>query len=229
MRKLLATATLSAILALCTGLTCTIDPSGWTGGDTLSDFRATITIEREVGDSTADVSASIVSALGLTAALDSGQYVKVNGVELVGPTDGAYTATVDSASSYAIAARDPSRGEETTTLDAPRDFGITAPGPGGDAALSGFTLRWSWADSSLQVEIQIAQTLFGEQTVRTYGPFTDTGRRDFTAAELIPYFFQGEDLSITVTKISTASTVRGFQSGTASSKLTASSTATPRS
>ena len=229
MRRVIALVTLSVMLALCTGLTCTIDPSGWTGAGALSDFRATITIERSVGDSTAEVSASIVTASGLTAVLDTGQYVKVNVEELIGPTDDVYSATVAAASSYVIAARDPSRGEETTTLDEPGSFVITVPSSGGDAALSGFTLRWSQADSTLQVEIRISQTIFGVETVRTYGPFTDTGTRDFVAAELVPYFFQGADLSIAVTKISTTSTVRGFHSGTATSNLTASSTATPRS
>ncbi len=218
----------------CLGVTCRID---WTDGGNvwppgyvpLDQAEATIVISQSVGDDTADVVATIVDGNDRPVTLDEDQEVAVNGEPLSGPyTNGRFTATVPTDDQYEIRVREPTRGVERTIIERPADFVITSPAEGGGASLSGFTLRWSEADDRLQVEIKIAQTIMGVTTTRTYGPFADTGSRTFQAVDLVPYYVQGRNLEITVTKFSRVNNVAGFGTGTATARVSVVRVVSPR-
>ena len=221
---------LSVVIGLCLGVSCTIIPDGVLPGTStpLDKANATITITEAPGATSADVAADIADSAGRTVLMTTGQAVSVNGMMLTGPDAvGEYTASVPMTDTYAIRVQEPTRGVQTTAIDAPATFVITAPAAGGAAPLSGFTLQWSNANDRLQVEIRIAQVVLGDTSSQKYGPFTDTGTRQFLAADLVPYFVQGADLTITVTRFS-QTPVAGFSSGTASVRVSASETVVPR-
>jgi hypothetical protein len=227
MCKRMAFAGLAA--TLCLGLSCRIIIDGdGDGRSFLDQMDASITIWRAIGDNQADVSATITDNLGFPFTMTGDQAVEVNGVALVGPDANAeYTATVAAAGEYEITMVEPTFGVESTTVDAPAEFTITAPTEGGTVSLSGFTLRWSGANDRLRVAIRLSQTYQGTET-RSFGPFTDTGRHDFTAADLAPFVHGGTlTLSIRVTKINTVNDVAGFNSGTARVQTSASRVARP--
>jgi hypothetical protein len=235
---------LSVVMGLCLGVSCTIsgpddnDNGGLQGNDnhdatpgrtTLDQANATLTIVQEAGGSEADVTAELTDENGVTLELQGEQAVLVNGQALDGPdSDDVYTATIEADSEYVIAVREPTRGVEETTVDAPGDFEVTSPVEGGGAPLSGFTLEWSNPNNLLTVRIKISQTLFGETESVTFGPFTDTGSREFDVADLEP-FRQGADLVITVTKINARASVSGFDTATVQSRVYVVRRAEPRS
>jgi hypothetical protein len=220
---------LGVACVLCTGVSCTITGLDDILGPTqipLDQADASIAISQSVGASNADVVATITDSHGRVVDLSADQAVRVNGAALAGPnTANQYTLTVATAATYDITVREPTRGVQDTTIDAPAAFEITAPAAGGGASLSGFTLRWSNPNELLQVEIRLTETVFGTLREAVLGPFTDTGSRVLRAADL-QNFVQGTDLVITVTKINRA-TVAGFDSGTAAVRVSASQTAVP--
>jgi len=225
---------LSLLGACCLGVTCRID---WTDGGSvwppayvpLDEAEADIVISQSVGDATADVIATIVDEDGRPVTLDEDQQVTVNDEPLTGPrANGRFTATVAADDQYVVTVREPTRGVARTTIERPVNFEITSPVEGGGASLSGFSLRWSGADDSLQVEIEISQTIMGVTTTRSYGPYVDTGSRSFSAADLAPYFVQGRNLEITVTKIKRVNNMAGFGAGTLTAKVSAVRVASPR-
>ena len=222
--------------ALCLGASCTvrINPDGNGNGDGLDgqpyldQADASIIIGQRMGEATADVTATITDSLGRPVTLTSDRAVKVNDVSLSGPdADDEFTASVDAADQYEIKVVEPTRGIEETVIDTPTDFEITSPADDGAVSLSGFTLKWSKANSRLQVRIKLSQTFDGTQT-RNFGPYTDTGSREFTQEDLTPFGHGGDlTLSITVTKINTTNDVNGFNSGTASLRLSTTRVARP--
>lgn len=225
---------LSVLLLGCFGVTCRIVPGGGSGDPLnpsyipLDEADAAIIITQTVDADTASVVATINDEDGGAIEFDNDQSVTINGEELSGPNSSErFTATVDADSEYTVTVREPTRGVERTTVDVPADFAVTSPAAGGSASLTGFTLQWSRANDRLQVEIEISQTIRGETETRTFGPFTDTGSREFEAAELIPYFVQGEDLEITVTKISERDGVAGFNSGSLTVRVSATTAVDP--
>ncbi len=224
----------SLVAVLCLGANCTIhiNPDGGGGDDSsfLDQMDASIIISRAVGDTQADVTATITDNHGRAFTMTGDQALKVNAVELTGPdANDEYSATVDASDQYEITVVEPTRGVENTTVDAPAEFLITSPAEGGTASLSGFTLEWSGANNRLQVQIRLSQTFEGTQT-RDFGPFTDTGSREFTADDLDAFRHGGDlTLNITVTKINAASNIRGFNSGTASVRTEATLVAKPGS
>jgi hypothetical protein len=218
---------------LCLGMSCTIHiiPDGGDGTDNgkfLDQADASIVILQAVGDATAAVTATLSDSRGAVFHLTGDEAVQVNNVDLTGPNaQGKYTATVEAVNEYRITVNEPSRGVEETALDRPADFEITSPAEGGNMSLSGFTLTWSGANSRLQVEIRLSQTFETTRTV-TLGPFTDTGSRELTAQDLEPFLHGGDlTLNITLTKINTVNNVDGFNTGVASSRVSASRVAKP--
>ncbi len=188
---------------------------------------ATMVISRPVGDNTARVAATIRSQSGRTVRLTAGQSVEVNGVALTRPdAKGEYGATVDAASTYTITVDEPSHGVQNTEIDSPPEFEVTSPAEGGRASLSGFTLTWTKPNDRLQVEIELSQVLAGELVTVTFGPYTDTGEREFLARDLSD-LRQGAELVITVTKVNTVNRIAGFDSGTASVRVGATRTVVP--
>ena len=77
---------------------------------------------------------------------------------------------------------------------------------------------WSNADASLDVEVTLSQTLFGQASA-TFGPYDDTGSLIFDAVDLAS-FGQGADIVVTVGKINQASSIQGFGVGELSVKRT---------
>ncbi len=231
-------ALLSLAAALCLGASCTIriSPGGNDGnggggsGDRvyLDETDANIIIAQEVGAATASVTATIQDSLGRTVTLASDQAVEINGEALSGPgAAGEFTATVAAANQYEITVVEPTRGIDESVIDAPAAFQITSPIEGGKVSLSGFTLKWSGANTRLQVRITLSQT-YQTTVTRSFGPFTDTGSRELTAADLAPFRHGGDlTMSITVTKINTTNNVDGFDSGTAAVHLSALRVAKP--
>jgi hypothetical protein len=229
----------SLAATLCLGASCTVrispdgngngDGGGLDGQPYLDQADASIIIGQRIGEATADVTATITDSLGRPVTLTSDRAVKVNDVSLSGPdADDEFTASVDAADQYKIKVVEPTRGIEETVIDTPTDFEITSPADHGAVSLSGFKLKWSRANSRLQVRIKLSQTFDGTQT-RNFGPYTDTGSREFTQEDLNPPFGHGGDLtlSITVTKINTTNNVNGFNSGTASVRLSTTRVARP--
>jgi hypothetical protein len=233
MSKHVAFINLLTVLFLGAGCTIRIIPGGGDGDGLggrvyLDEAVASIVIVQQVGAATASVTATLTDSLGRTLTLASDQAVRVNSVDLVGPNlEGEFTATVDAADQYEIQVVEPSRGVEDTTADAPGEFQITSPGTDGSVSLSGFTLTWSDANNRLQARIRLSQT-FEQTETHYFGPYTDTGSREFTVDDLEPFRHGGDlTLNIMVTKINTTSNVNGFKSGTASVRLYASRTAIP--
>lgn len=215
--------------ALCMGVSCTITGlDDWVGPTqvALDEANATITITQAVGGTKADVVATITDSHGRDVTLSTEQSVRVNGTSLVGPNQaGQYTATVDAAAAYVVTVREPTRGVEDTTLDAPGAFEITSPAAGGGASLSGFTLQWSNASELLQAEIELSETVFGTQREAALGPFSDTGSRVLRAVDL-QEFVQGTELLISVAKVNRV-TIAGFESGSGVVRVSASRSVTP--
>lgn len=207
-----------AVLGLAVGFlgggSCSIDVNWPSTTDiTLDNVQATIRIERALNDDQAVVTATLENAFGRTIELETGQAVEINGVALVGPDeDGVYSAAVDEASSYIVTVREPTRGVEDTVVAAPAAFAITAPAAGGGASLSGFTLEWSGAETGLQTELVLTQTISATKT-EAFGPFPDDGSWTFDAEDLRG-FFQGAPLSVTLTKVREETEVAGFKSAT---------------
>lgn len=223
---LLGCVALAGLLAACTITIGPADPDtprpGGTVQTTLDRARADIVIAEIVGAAAANVSATLVDASGRTLQLRSNQVVEINALELVGPNSARlFTTTVPVAAAYTVTVREPTRGVEQTTVAGPDTFEITAPGPGGPASLSGFTVTWTGADPGQQVELRLSQTVFGVPVSRAFGPFEDGGSVTFSAADLA-VFAQGADLFIEVTKLVQADGLRGFSSG----KITIGRTAT---
>ncbi|MEW6251086.1 MAG: hypothetical protein AB1716_10595, partial [Planctomycetota bacterium] len=194
---------------------------------TLDTASASIRIQQTAGAAQASATASFTDARGRALRLTGDQFVRVSGVDLVGPgADNRYSATVTAAPEYTVTVREPTRGVEETRIDAPAAFTITAPSVGGGAALSGFTLMWTGANTQLEIEITLSQTLFGTVEQATYGPFPDTGARTFTAEDL-QRFRQGAELTVTVNKLNTLDDVGGFASGTLAAGVAVSQALTP--
>jgi len=219
---------------LCTGVSCRIVPGdGGDGGTTdpthptLDETDAVIAIVQPAGSVEVDVTATITDSGGDSVELEGQQSVSVNEVELTEAAGDEYTATIDASDTYTVAVREPTRGVERTTIDAPAEFVITSPADGGAASLGGFTLEWSEPDETFQVVIRLSQVLPGGTEVVDFGPFTDTGQRTFSAADLYD-FGGGTDLVIAVTKINTLNRIDGFDSGELSVRVSATSTADPR-
>lgn len=228
MRKQLAL--ISLALLVCPGVTCRITFPGWPPGTDyvpLNEADAALDIVRDVGDLEAEATGTIKDDAGRAVAFQDQQAVRVNDVELELGADDRYGAIVPTAGVYSVTVYEPTRGVETTPVESPADFTITSPSAGGDASLSGFTLRWTGANDRNQVRIRISQTLFGATESASFGPYTDTGSRAFTVDDL-DRFRQGAPLTLTVTKLRTERSVAGFRTGTVTVKVTARTTAEPR-
>jgi hypothetical protein len=225
------------LLVLTMGGSCsiTIDPGGDDGGSgttqtTLDQAVAAITITHPVGDPNASVSATIKDSRNRTVTLRGDQAVEVNDVALAGPNStGRYTALVAPAAQYTLRVHEPTIGVQSTVLDGPTDFEVTAPTDNGTVSLSGFTLLWSNPDEQHQVTIELSQTVFGSPVAKTFGPFGDSGTHTFTASDLSS-FVHGTNLALAIELTKTASTnsVSGFKSGTMTAQVTATRTAVPR-
>jgi hypothetical protein len=226
------TLALMVLMVATTGGTCVINPGG--GGwainrVNLDDAQIELRIRHAVDDDRAQVEAAIFDADGFDVDLTDEQYVQVNGTAVErDDADGEYTARVDTDTSYTVSAREPTRGVEHTTVDAPAAFTITSPVEGGEVSLGdGFTVEWSEPDDRLLVKIRLEQTFNNETRTETFGTFTDTGERSFTAADL-RRFVQGADLEIRVIKIRTESGVNGFDDGEVTVEVWADRNADPR-
>jgi len=199
------------VVASCAGMMC-----GGPGGPIfvttpLDQAHAVLIISRLAAGEQALVTARITTRLGNLVHLSGGQEVLVNDQALLGPNfRGEYTRTIAAADEYVITVKEPTRGVEETVVTPPDGFQITSPEEGQSVSLSGFTVEWSGADPDLDVEITIRQTLFGEETEELFGPFTDTGSRGLTSADLSE-FRQGADLTIMVTKMLELGAINGFR------------------
>lgn len=228
MRKQLAL--MSLALLVCPGVTCRITFPGWPPGADyvpLNEADAVLDIARDVGDLEAKAAGTIKDDGGRIVAFQDQQAVRVNDIDLELGVDDRYGAVVPTAGTYTVTVYEPTRGVETTPVESPADFTITSPSAGGDASLSGFTLRWTGANDRNQVRIRISQTLFGATESVSFGPYTDTGSRAFTVDDL-DRFRQGAPLTLTVTKLRTERSVAGFRTGTVIVKVSARTTAEPR-
>ncbi len=219
------------VLGAFSELRCWLPGSGARLGDAISldDNNATITISETAGGLEAEVVAVITDSRERLAELESGQTLLVNDEPLAGPdSGGAYRAIIPAAPSYIVTVNDPTRGVQKTTIFRPPAFAITSPVDGTSASLSGFTVAWSGADSSLDVEISLSQTIFGEQRLQEFERTSDTGMRGIEASEL-GNFQEGADLVIEVTKISRRNNISGFGSAALTSSLTVTSRVSPTS
>jgi hypothetical protein len=223
---------LAALTAGVSGVSCTIrfpDDGGSglpPGGAPLDETDAEIRISRAQEDAQAIVNAAITTSSGRSVVLAEDQAVLVEGVELAREATGLFRAEVESDAQYTITVREPTRGVENTVVIGPDEFGITAPGAGGSASLSGFTLAWTEPDDGQSVEIELSQTVFGETTVREFDQSVDNGQRTFAASELRD-FVQGAELLITVRKVRATAGLAGFASGIAVVELSVSKVVDP--
>lgn len=228
MRKPLTLIVLS--IFACSGMTCRITFPDWPPGPNyvpLNEADLVLDIVRDVGDIEAELFGTIKDSSGRLVELQDQQAVRVNDAELTLGNDDRYAAVLAAAGAYTLTVYEPTRGVETTVIDAPADFSITSPASGGGASLSGFTLRWTGANDRYQVRLRISQTLFGVTESASFGPYTDTGSRAFTVGDL-DRFRQGAPLTLTVTKFRTERSVAGFRTGVVTVKVTARGTADPR-
>src|SRR5690606_33268128 len=124
-------------------------------------------------DDTAQAEAELTRS-SVRVRLEDGQQVAVNDEALRG-TRGTFAAAVDAADVYTIQVTDPRRGTDETDIAEPPLFEITAPGDGGEASLSGFTIEWDGADDTFDVEVDIEQRLLGDRLTLALGPITDEG------------------------------------------------------
>ena len=176
----------------------------------LTDCVLTITQTADAAD--AEAEATITDSWGLPVELEDGQAVSVNARALLATaTGGEYARSVPAADQYAITVNEPSRGVETTTIDTPT-FTITSHDDGDGASLSGFTLEWSGADASLEVEITLAQSILGDSKSAEVGPIADAGSHVFDAADLAD-FQQGADITVEIIKTHTLDAINGFNDG----------------
>ncbi|HPF38718.1 MAG TPA: hypothetical protein P5081_08290 [Phycisphaerae bacterium] len=193
-------------------------------GTTLDDANAIVTIRRTAGQAQAAVEASFTRGIANVNLTDE-QSITINGEDF-NRTGSTFFASIDANSTYTLVVREPTRGVESTTLAEPGDFEITAPASGGTASLSGFTIEWTNADPSLQIEVRVSQTLLGEAKSMSIGPVGDTGAVTITDAQIAQAGFgQGASLTISVTRLSETSQVNGFASGVMQARLTKSTTA----
>ncbi len=174
-----------------------------------------------------EVTATFRTARGQLVTIADDQSVLIDGQALSGPFGAnEYSATIPSGSEFVVQVVEPTRGTEATTVGGPELFDITAPAESGDASLSGFTLNWSAANPNLQVEIELAQTLFGSEIRATFGPHPDAGSFTFDAAALQP-FRQGAPLVIRVRKFIERANIAGFASSNVRLAASATRLATP--
>lgn len=233
MRKQVVLGLLAA--GFCTGVTCTIVPADPNSGGYYSTTRvaldeadADMMIAVAADGTEADVSLSLLDRYGRVVDLHSEQAIEVNEEELSGPSaGGSYTTTVAAASEYTITVREPTRGVQSTVVEAPTSFEVTSPAEDGPASLSGFALNWSQAEESLEVRITLRQTFAGSTETASFGPFVDTGSRTFSASDLRD-FVQGADLDITVEKTRVVTGVAGFDEGAVRVQVAAARTVSPR-
>ncbi|HWL94372.1 MAG TPA: hypothetical protein VNT79_12645 [Phycisphaerae bacterium] len=217
---------LACVAVFCSGQICQVRVNPVTGSP-LSDADADFIISRNAEDSTARVEADITRGFA-GVRLEDGQTIEVNGEDLVGDRRD-FDATVDASDVYMIEVTDPRRGTDVTDVPEPQAFEITSPGEGGDASLSGFTIEWQGADEDLDVEVDISQRLLGDNLSLSLGPATDEGRLEISSRRIADAGFgQGEDLTITVTKIRRTNDIRGFADGRAETRLSVSIDATPQ-
>jgi hypothetical protein len=191
------------------------------------DYSATFTISQFAGDDQALVTARFTDARGFDAGLEDGAAVSVGQFDL-SPTEtrGLYVVAVPAADVYTVTVSDPTRGVQTTEITRPNDFSIIEPADGESASLSGFTLRWTGVDSSLEVSITLAEQIFGENKSREFDPKPDTGSHEFSVDDL-SIFQQGAILQITVTKSRQRDDIHGFGASVYSSELTQTGIAEP--
>ncbi|TWT40419.1 hypothetical protein RAS1_41280 [Phycisphaerae bacterium RAS1] len=223
---------LASACGLCSGLVCTFDPgvpnepSIPTTRVALDEATANITITRSAGSSSASVSATITASSGRVVDLASDQAISVNGKDLAGPdnSSGDYSTTVTAGDEYTIRVTEPTRGVETTVVDAV-DFSVTSPANGATASLAGFSMMWSNDDPNYQVVVEVSQTLFDDANVRKFGPFDDTGEITFTQSDLRA-FGQGASLKIIITKTSSQA-IDGVAAGTVEVNFSKSVSVTP--
>ncbi|MCB9855539.1 MAG: hypothetical protein H6818_07600 [Phycisphaerales bacterium] len=193
-------------------------------GTTLDDANAIVTIRRTAGQPQASVEASFTRGFANVNLTDE-QSITINGEDL-NRTGSTFFASIDANSIYTLVVREPTRGVESTAVTEPGDFEITSPPANGTASLSGFTIEWTNADPSLQVEVRIAQTLLGEPKFLSIGPVGDTGAVTITDEQIaIAGFGQGAQLTLTVTRLNETSDVNGFASGVMQVRLAKSTTA----
>lgn len=231
---MLARAASFALLAsLCMGVSCSIGVPGDDDDDTTPGYvqldRATaeLKITAAVGDSNADVTASIRRSLAAVE-LKNGQEVAVNGTPLQGPgSGGLYSRSIPRATAYTVKVTEPTLGTNDTPLATPADFSITSPATGASVSLAnGFTLNWSQPDASVTYTVTLSQTL-GDAEVQVLGPFADdSGSLAVTAADLMK-FRQGADVAIKLTKTAQTSEIGGFSVGTARVELSRSLSVVP--
>ena len=221
-------ALLAAVLATTALPGCDLPPNLGSDSQTpLDQATAAIDIVGSADSGQAEVTARITGRLGGTVELTDTRAVFVNDQRLSGPNGaGEYVATIAGASSYVIRASEPSRGVEETTVTAPAPFDITAPTAHGALSLSGATLTWSLADPTLDVAVELQQTLFGVLHRADFGPFPDAGSLPLSAQNLKD-FRQGADLIVTVTRSQGRAGLAGFQSATVTMAVSRTVIATP--
>ncbi len=179
-------------VALCAGLCGCV-----TSGVPLDEAAISILI-REDGDQ-AEIDASVRDRNGASLALDEGQTIEVNDVELDEGAAGELDATIEAAAAYEIVVREPTRGVFRDTVGAPDALVISEPDEGDDVSLSGFTLTWP-AEDGARVVVTLRQTLLGSTERATFGPLDDAGELELSAADL-QEFRQGADLEITIDRV----------------------------
>ena len=188
------------------------DPSPTTAS--LDQVRANITINGLASTGNATITARLTDAAGRLVQLTEGQAIYISGTLLTGPNaNGDYVATVAAAGEYLVEVVEPTRGTQATTIAGPAGFLITAPAAQATVSLSGFTTTWDGVDSSLSVNIELQQNVFGQSRTRDLGPFADTGGQTFSADNLAG-FQQGALLLVEVTKSTTRNSVNGLASAT---------------
>ncbi len=195
--------------------------------DSLEDFGAVMSIRGIAGSSVAEVVAVFSDARGFATDLEDGRVVAIGGVALdpVGGL-GVYSATIPANATYVVTVTDPTRGVQTTQIDAVDDVTITQPAAGETVSLSGFSLQWLGRDSSLDVVLTLSETIFGDEKRREFGPEPDAGGYTFDADDL-SIFQQGANLLISVTRIRTQEHINGFGSATLTAEHTQSQTNLP--
>lgn len=216
---------LGCVLPLCSGQVCDVNVNTSTGSP-LRDADATIVISRGSTSDRAHVTARITRGFS-GVRFEDGQKVEVN-EEVLDGERGDFGATVDASELYVISVFDPRRGTDKTNISEPVEFNITSPADGGDASLSGFTLRWSDADPSLEVDVEITQEILGESLSLELSSDSDTGELAVSAADLADGGFgQGVPIVITVTKTNRVNNVAGFDEGVAECRMSVSIEADP--
>lgn len=210
------------------GCNIIIDPDEdpFSGRTPLDRVRAVIDIEQDVDAGSAALRVELRDRLGRLVRLSADQTIEIDGSPLSAGTNGIFERSLPIAESYAITVREPTRGVESSTIDAPGAFAIVSPALGAVASLQGFELTWNGVDGSQTVEVRLRQDVLDRVRTERIDDESDDGGLSLGLLDL-DNFVQGAPIEIEFSKITQQTTIAGLDAAEVTVRRTIGWSVTP--